>query len=55
MRKGRPQAQLANGTGTLRDETGKGKSRILTPDPLLPPLDCIKFDIDFMSTVKFYI
>lgn len=55
MRAWRPQSPFANGTGTLSDKTGKGKSRILTSDPVFSPLDCIKSDADFTSTVKFYI
>jgi len=39
----------------FRDKTGKGKLKILASDPILSPLDYIKLDIDFMSTVKFYI
>lgn len=39
----------------LRDRMGKSISRILTSDPVVLSLDCIKFNIDFMSTVKFYI
>ena len=39
----------------LSDRNAKGVSGILTSDLVLSPLDCVKFRIGFMSTVKFYI
>jgi hypothetical protein len=55
MRKWRPPRGIAISMEMFCDKIGEGKFSILTSDPVLFLPDCIKFDINFMSTVKFYI